>query len=108
VEGSFASVIGGGPAAAVVFARDAQARALRDPRMMELRKTAQLRGDGEARADFDASYRQILLQKQAELAAEFDAIHTVERAREVGSLEGLIAPERIRPYLIDLLPEDGA
>jgi len=106
VEGSFASVIGGGPAAAVVFARDAQARALRDPRMVELRRTVQHRGDGEAQAEFHAAYRQILLQKQAELAAEFDAIHTVERALEVGSLEALIEPDRIRPYLIDQLSRD--
>ena len=43
------------------------------------------------------------LEKQAELAAEFDAIHTVERAREVGSLEALVRPEAMRPYLIDAL-----
>jgi len=103
VQGSFASVIGGGPAAAVVFAREAQARAMRDPQLVELRRVSDLRGDAEARAEFDAAYRQVLLQKQAELGAEFDAIHTVERALEVGSLESLIAPERIRPYLIDLL-----
>jgi acetyl/propionyl-CoA carboxylase alpha subunit/acetyl-CoA carboxylase carboxyltransferase component len=106
VEGSFASVIGGGPAAAVVFSREARARALRDPRMLELRRTAERRGDGESRAGFDAAYRQILLQKQAELGAEFDAIHTVERALEVGSLESLIPPEEIRPCLIDLVAEE--
>src|SRR5207245_3345738 len=38
VEGSYASVIGGAPAAAVVFSRDAQARALRDPALAALRR----------------------------------------------------------------------
>ncbi len=103
IEGSFASVIGGGPAAAVVFAREARARAMRDPRVLSLRRAAEHRGDGEARAGFDAAYRQVLLEKQSELGAEFDAIHTVQRALEVGSLEQIVAPERIRPFLIDVL-----
>jgi acetyl/propionyl-CoA carboxylase alpha subunit/acetyl-CoA carboxylase carboxyltransferase component len=103
VEGSFASVIGGGPAAAVVFAREARARALREPALVELRRATARRGTPEARAEFDAAFQEALLAKQAELAAEFDAIHTVERAREVGSLERVITPDAIRPYLIDLL-----
>ncbi len=107
VQGSFASVIGGGPAAAVVFAREAQARAMRDPHLVELRRLSELRGDAESRAEFDAAYRQVLLQKQSELGAEFDAIHTVERALEVGSLESLIAADRIRPFLIGLLKEQS-
>jgi acetyl/propionyl-CoA carboxylase alpha subunit/acetyl-CoA carboxylase carboxyltransferase component len=107
VEGSFASVIGGGPAAAVVFAREASARALREPALVELRRDAARRGTAEARAEFDAAFQQALLEKQAELAAEFDAIHTVERAREVGSLERVITPDAIRPYLIDVLGGPG-
>ena len=103
VEGSFASVIGGGPAAAVVFAREAQARALRDPALAALRREAQRRDDAEARSAYDAAYRQVLLQKLSELGQEFDAIHTVERALEVGSLERLISADRIRPFLIGLV-----
>ena len=38
LEGSFASVIGGGPAAAVVFGREVRARALADPRVVELER----------------------------------------------------------------------
>jgi acetyl-CoA carboxylase carboxyltransferase component len=103
VEGSYASVIGGGPAAAVVFSREARARALRDPQLGELSRQLQARGDAESRAAFDAAFRELLLQKQAEIGAEFDAIHSVERALEVGSLERLIAAEEIRPYLIGLI-----
>ncbi len=102
VEGSFASVIGGGPAAAVVFAREARGRASRDPRLEPLRRAAQKNGP-DARAAYDAAFQEILLEKQAELAAEFDAIHTVERARRVGSLEEIVAPDQIRPFLISRL-----
>jgi acetyl/propionyl-CoA carboxylase alpha subunit/acetyl-CoA carboxylase carboxyltransferase component len=108
VEGSFASVIGGGPAAAVVFAREARARTSRDPRVEALRRQAQAEPGSAARDALDAAYQEALFEKQAELAAEFDAVHTVERARDVGSLEALVPPGRIRPYLIDLLREDGA
>jgi hypothetical protein len=103
VEGSFASVIGGGPAAAVVFSREARARASREPRIEVLRRRAQSDPSSEARDALDAATREVLLEKQAELAGEFDAIHSVERAREVGSLETIVEPEEIRPYLIGLL-----
>jgi acetyl-CoA carboxylase carboxyltransferase component len=105
VEGSFASVIGGGPAAAVIFAREARARAAREPRIVALRRQAQADPGSAARDRLDAAYQEVLLEKQAELAAEFDSIHTIERAREVGSLEDLISPEDIRPYLIGLIRE---
>jgi hypothetical protein len=45
----------------------------------------------------------VRLEKQAELAAEFDAIHTVERALRVGSLEAILPAGSMRPYLIGLL-----
>ena len=100
VEGSFASVIGGGPAAAVVFARDARARASREPRIIALGRAVQRDGNAEARAAYDAAFQEVVLEKQSELANEFDAIHTVERAREVESLEALVSPREIRPFLI--------
>jgi acetyl-CoA carboxylase carboxyltransferase component len=99
VEGSFASVIGGGPAAAVVFAREVRGRASRDPRLEPLRRAAE-RGGPDARAAYDSALQDVVLEKQTELAAEFDGIHTVERARQVGSLETIVAPAAIRPYLI--------
>jgi hypothetical protein len=46
-----------------------------------------------------------MLEKQAELAAEFDRIHSVERALEVGSLETLLEPSELRPRLIRWLRE---
>ena len=42
----------------------------------------------------------VTLEKQAEVAEHFDAVHSVERAREVGSLSKILPPERMRATLI--------
>ncbi|MCZ6463589.1 MAG: biotin/lipoyl-binding protein, partial [Proteobacteria bacterium] len=91
LEGSYASVIGGGPAAAVVFSREVRARTLADPRVQ--------RGADES------LLKEVTLEKQTELASEFDRIHTVERAQRVGSLEAIVPAARMRPFLIQSLEE---
>jgi acetyl/propionyl-CoA carboxylase alpha subunit/acetyl-CoA carboxylase carboxyltransferase component len=101
VEGSYASVIGGGPAAAVVFAREVGARVLSDERV-KARREQDTRKPG-ARSAWEQLLEAVRLEKQAELAAEFDAIHTVERARDVGSLEGIVPAATIRQRIIDAL-----
>ena len=93
-------MIGGGPAAAVVFSREVRARAAGDPRVALRRGAAQGRASVEAREAFERTWEEVLLEKQGEIAAEFDAIHSVERARDVGSLDALIQPAAMRPYLI--------
>jgi acetyl-CoA carboxylase carboxyltransferase component len=99
VEGARASVIGGAPAAAVVFARDVETRTRKDPRVQEAERAAGASGAAKARlADVVAAVRS---EKVGEVAEEFDAIHTVERALRVGSLDRIIAPSELRPYLID-------
>ena len=76
VEGSFASVIGGAPAAAVVFAGDVNARTAADPRVTELEaRIAERRGAERAAlaaelAELRASVR---AEKLGEVATEFDA-----------------------------------
>jgi acetyl-CoA carboxylase carboxyltransferase component len=100
LTGSYASVIGGGPAAAVVFAREVRARAVADPRVAELEKRLRRLDTQEAREDLTSLLADVTLEKQAELADEFDAIHTVERAREVGSLQRILPPDRMRAELI--------
>jgi acetyl-CoA carboxylase carboxyltransferase component len=100
LSGSYASVIGGAPAAAVVFSREVRARAAADPRVEALRRSAQGPAGSEAREALERLWNQVLLEKQSELANEFDAVHTVSRAREVGSLEAIVEPEDMRPYLI--------
>ena len=104
LEGAHASVIGGAPAAAVVFAREVDVRTGRDPRIAELdeqiatadgAERQRLRGEREAR------WPEVRSEKLGELAAEFDAIHSVERAVEVGSVDRIVPAASLRPALID-------
>jgi len=107
LSGSYASVIGGGAAASVVFKREVRARALADERVRERQRAVRRNPTPETREALDDTLTEVLLEKQSELAAEFDDVHTVERAAEVGSLEGIIEPVRMREQLIAQL-EQGA
>jgi acetyl/propionyl-CoA carboxylase alpha subunit/acetyl-CoA carboxylase carboxyltransferase component len=99
VEGARASVIGGAPAAAVVFAREVETRARKDPRVQEAEKAASQGGAGRARlVEVLATVRS---EKIGEVAEEFDRVHTVERAVKVGSVDRVVAPGELRPYLVD-------
>jgi acetyl/propionyl-CoA carboxylase alpha subunit/acetyl-CoA carboxylase carboxyltransferase component len=99
VAGARASVIGGAPAAAVVFAREVDTRTRADPRVQEAERAAAAGGAARARlADVVAAVRS---EKLGEVGEEFDAIHSVERALKVGSLDRIVAPEELRPYLVD-------
>jgi len=100
LEGSYASVIGGGPAAAVVFGREVRARALADPQVAELEKALRTNASPDARERFERALADAVLEHQSQLAAEFDAVHSVERARRVGSLSEIVAPARMRAFLI--------
>jgi acetyl/propionyl-CoA carboxylase alpha subunit/acetyl-CoA carboxylase carboxyltransferase component len=104
LEGTYASVIGGAPAAAVVFARDVDRRTAEDPRLRDLEEQV-ARASGAERAQLrsrlDDLRRSVRPEKIAELALEFDAIHSVQRAQQVGSVHRIIASTRLRPYLID-------
>ena len=40
-------------------------------------------------------------EKLGQLADEFDRVHSIERAREVGSVQVIVPAARLRPYLID-------
>ena len=108
LTGSYASVIGGGPAAAVVFAKEVRARTAADPRVAELEKSLRANYTSEARSRFDAVVTEVSLELQAELAAEFDTIHSVERAQRVGSLTDIIEPADMRPYLVGELDQSLA
>jgi acetyl/propionyl-CoA carboxylase alpha subunit/acetyl-CoA carboxylase carboxyltransferase component len=112
LRGSFASVIGGPAAAAVIFPREVRRRALDDPRVREARaRSEQVREPAERarrRAEADRVLEQVLLESRALVAAEFDAVHTVERALEVGSLEALLDVSELRPALIAYLDEAAA
>lgn len=112
LEGAYASVIGGAPAAAVVFPRDVQARALADARVKEAAAAlaaAPAAQRPKLREQLDAITERVTLEKQGEVAAEFDKVHSVQRAVEVGSLDGVITAARLRPAIIEVLDrEQGA
>ncbi len=104
LEGTYASVIGGAPAAAVVFAGEVEARARKDSRLQTLsRAMAEANGAEKARlrTQWDALFKVVHCEKLGEMAAEFDRVHSVQRALDVGALNYIIPPANLRPYLID-------
>ncbi|MCB9521307.1 MAG: ATP-grasp domain-containing protein [Myxococcales bacterium] len=106
VQGAYASVIGGAPAAAVVFPREVRARADRDPRVQALRAAlggAPQEQQPRLREQLEELYAEVMLSEQLALAAEFDAIHTVERAVSVGSLDAVVPAARLRQEVIATL-----
>ena len=106
VEGSFASVIGGAPAAATVFARDVKVRTESDPRVVAMRENvadAVPEDVAALRAELSALTEQVRSEKLGEVAGEFDAIHTIQRAQQVGSVDAIIPADKLRPWVIEAL-----
>ncbi len=106
VEGSFASVIGGAPAAAVVFSRDVDARTSRDARVRDLESALATASESERPtlgAQLAETRRDVRSEKLGEVAAEFDRVHSIHRAVEVGSVDEVIAATDLRPKIITTL-----
>jgi acetyl-CoA carboxylase carboxyltransferase component len=104
LEGAHASVIGGAPAAAVVFAGEVKRRAREDPRIRQIEESIE-RAEGAQRqalrSEREELWETVHSEKLGEMAAEFDAVHSVERAVEMGSVSRIIPPRSLRPYLIE-------
>lgn len=106
LQGTKASVIGGAPAAAVVFSREVDARTRKDPRVAALEARVAAAADGERRRlrqELAELVRLVRSEKLGEVAEEFDRVHSVERALAVGSLDAILPPERLRPWLVEAL-----
>jgi acetyl/propionyl-CoA carboxylase alpha subunit/acetyl-CoA carboxylase carboxyltransferase component len=106
IEGAFASVLGGAPAAAVVFARDVDNRTREDERIQSLDEQLATAEDGDRqrlRAERDELWTSVRSEKLGQVAAEFDAVHSVQRAVEVGSVDRVIAASALRADLIDTI-----
>jgi acetyl-CoA carboxylase carboxyltransferase component len=103
LEGTYASVIGGAPAAAVVFAGEVEARARKDVRLQALNE-AIAKADGaeksKLRAEWEELFKIVHSEKLGDVADEFDHVHNVHRALKVGALRDILPPEKLRPYLI--------
>jgi acetyl/propionyl-CoA carboxylase alpha subunit/acetyl-CoA carboxylase carboxyltransferase component len=106
LEGTYASVIGGAPAAAVVFAGEVEAKARKDARLQALTLAiAQAEGSEKAklRNQYEDLFKVVHSEKLGETAAEFDRVHSVQRALQVGALNCIIPPEKLRAYLVDAI-----
>jgi acetyl/propionyl-CoA carboxylase alpha subunit/acetyl-CoA carboxylase carboxyltransferase component len=103
LEGSYASVIGGAPAAAVVFTGEVDKRTAASPAMRRLDARIADAHESERiglvieQAELRAATR---AEKISEVAAEFDGIHDIHRAVEVGSVDAVIPAARLRPEII--------
>ncbi len=106
VAGSYASVIGGAPAAAVVLSREVTTRTENDARVAGLRDKL-TSATGKALADLHHELADVTqavrAEKLKEVADEFDAIHDIKRAMRVGSVDRIIAPADLRPFIIGAL-----
>jgi acetyl/propionyl-CoA carboxylase alpha subunit/acetyl-CoA carboxylase carboxyltransferase component len=106
LDGSFASVLGGAPAAAVVFSAEVLGRTAADARVAGLQaRTAEISGAERATlsaalADVQAAVR---AEKLSEVAAEFDRIHSIQRAVDVGSVDAIISVAELRSRVIDAI-----
>ena len=104
VEGSFASVLGGAPAAAVVFTREVNTRTNNDPKVQQLEADlAAAKDDTEKahlRVELNAQRIAVRSDKLGEVASEFEAIHNIQRAREVGSVDEIVPAAELRPQII--------
>jgi acetyl-CoA carboxylase carboxyltransferase component len=106
LEGTYASVIGGAPAAAVVFSREVDARTRKDPRVASLQKELDAAPDTAKtalRAKLLEASRSVRSEKLGEVADEFDRIHSVHRALKVGSLDQIIRAADLRSYVVDAI-----
>ncbi len=109
IEGSFASVIGGAPAAAVVFSGEVDKRTAAHPALAEIAARMSEATDAERsrlvveQAELKATIR---AEKISEVAAEFDGIHNIHRAVEVGSVDAVISGAQLRPEIITVLERE--
>src|SRR5699024_7610973 len=87
LEGSFASVLGGAPAAAVVFSGEVNKRTATDPRVADLQARVS-ETSGAERAELNAHLAEVQASVRAEqlgeVAAEFDGVHSMLRAVAAG------------------------
>jgi acetyl-CoA carboxylase carboxyltransferase component len=111
LEGTFASVIGGAPAAAVVFAGEVEARTRKDPRLQALSQAMAQADSAEKRRlrkEWDELFKIVHSENLGEVAGEFDRVHNVHRALSVGALNHILPPADLRPYLIHAVERGAA
>jgi uncharacterized pyridoxal phosphate-containing UPF0001 family protein len=53
--------------------------------------------------EYDDLFHRVLTEKQREIAEKFDAIHSVQRAQQVGSLDRIVEPANLRQTVIEAI-----
>jgi acetyl/propionyl-CoA carboxylase alpha subunit/acetyl-CoA carboxylase carboxyltransferase component len=111
LEGSRASVIGGAPAAAVVFTPEVRAMTETDRRIVAAEKRL-AQSSGPARTELRHQLGQlrdsVAAEKQGEVAEEFDRVHSVYRAQQMGSIDEILPLSELRPYLVAAIERGSA
>ncbi|TIC89373.1 ATP-grasp domain-containing protein [Nocardioides sp. GY 10113] len=108
VEGSYASVIGGAPAAAVVFAGEVDKRTAADPRVKALEqglREATGADRGALAAELAETRAAVRAEKINQVAGEFDGVHDIHRAVQVGSVDAVITGAELRPRIVATIEE---
>jgi hypothetical protein len=93
----------------VVFPREVAARTSDDARVTAARAALDAAPQDQKprlREQLARVKSAVKAEKQAELAREFDAIHSVARAKAVGSLDDVIPASALRPRLIAAIRGD--
>ena len=104
LEHTYASVIGGAPAAAVVFAREVEDRARQDARVVAAKAAvakAPESGRRAAQVGMETLFQAVHVEKLGEVATEFDGVHSVQRALRLGSLDRILPPATLRGWLVE-------
>jgi acetyl/propionyl-CoA carboxylase alpha subunit/acetyl-CoA carboxylase carboxyltransferase component len=104
LRGARASVIGGAPAAAVVFAGEVERVAAGDERIQALdEQVAQAEGAERQRlrSRRAALWDEVLAEKRRAFAERFDQHHSIERAVRMGSVKSVIELASLRGSLIE-------
>jgi len=52
------------------------------------------------RVQWNELFKIVHSEKLGEIAAQFDRVHSVHRALEVGALNHILPPAKLRPYLV--------
>ncbi len=103
LEGSHAQVIGGVSAAKVVFRSRVRRDADRDPRVVAARQALERASEADRPArevDLARIRREVISELEQERGRRFDAVHSVQRAQEVGAVDEVVAPAALREAII--------
>jgi hypothetical protein len=87
----------------VVFAGEVNARTRADERVRAVARRLEAASPADRtrlQVDHDEVFATVRSEVLGAVAAEFDAVHSIERARDVGSVHRIIPAERLRPELV--------